>query len=156
MAVFRVVKQSPKSKFILKRNFDFWIPHLLKTIIKYMLCLILYNPTDCPLPGSSVHGILQARILERVAYPSSSWSSWTRNRTRVSCIADRLFTNWVIREDPSYSRGSSQSRNWTHIFLRLPYWIQPCILPVTAYSYSTTQPPDQVFPIHASFRPPIT
>ena len=122
MAVFRVVKQSPKSKFILKRNFDFWIPHLLKTIIKYMLCSILYNPTDCSLPGSSVHGILQARILERVAYPSSNWSSWTRNRTRVSCIADRLFTNWVIREDPSYSRGSSQSRNWTHIFLRLLHW----------------------------------
>ena len=62
MAVLRVVKQSPKSKFILKRNFDFWIPHLLKTIIKYMLCPILCNPTDCSLPGSSVHGTLQARV----------------------------------------------------------------------------------------------
>ena len=39
------------------------------------------------------------RILEWVAYPFSSGSSWPRNRTRVSCIAGRFFTNWAIRED---------------------------------------------------------
>ena len=39
-----------------------------------------------------------ARILEWVAYPFSSGSSWPRNRTGVSCIADGLFTNWAIRE----------------------------------------------------------
>ena len=38
------------------------------------------------------------RILEWVAYPFSSGSSWPRNRTRVSCIAGRFFTNWAIRE----------------------------------------------------------
>ena len=38
------------------------------------------------------------RILEWVAYPFSSGSSWPRNRTRVSCSADRFFTNWAIRE----------------------------------------------------------
>ena len=38
------------------------------------------------------------RILELVAYPSSSGSSWPRNRTRGSCIAGRFFTNWGIRE----------------------------------------------------------
>ena len=38
------------------------------------------------------------RILEWVAYPCSSGSSQPRNRTRVSCIAGRLFTNWAIRE----------------------------------------------------------
>ena len=38
------------------------------------------------------------RILEWVAYPFSSGSSWPRNRTGVSCIADGLFTNWAIRE----------------------------------------------------------
>ena len=37
------------------------------------------------------------RILEWVAYPFSSGSSWPRNQSRVSCIAGRLFTNWVIR-----------------------------------------------------------
>ena len=38
------------------------------------------------------------RILEWVAYPFSSGSSWPRNRTGVSCIAGRFFTNWAIRE----------------------------------------------------------
>ena len=45
-----------------------------------------------------VHGILQARILEWVAYPFSSGSSWPRNRTGVSCIAGGFFTNWAIRD----------------------------------------------------------
>ena len=38
------------------------------------------------------------RILEWVAYPFSSRSSWPRNWTKVSCIAGRFFTNWAIRE----------------------------------------------------------
>ena len=46
----------------------------------------------------SVHGILQIRILEWVAYPFSSGSSHPRNHTRVSCIASRFFTNSAIRE----------------------------------------------------------
>ena len=41
----------------------------------FQLCLTLCNPTDCSSPGSSVHGILHARILERVARPSSRGSS---------------------------------------------------------------------------------
>ena len=43
---------------------------------------------------SVVRGILQARILEWAAYPFSSGSSRLRNRTRVSCIAGKFFTNW--------------------------------------------------------------
>ena len=42
-------------------------------------------PTDCSPPGSSVHGILQARILKWVAMPSSRGFSWPRDRTHVSC-----------------------------------------------------------------------
>ena len=42
-------------------------------------CLTLYNPTDYSPPGSSVHGILQARILEWVAMPSSRGSSQPRD-----------------------------------------------------------------------------
>ena len=38
------------------------------------------------------------RILECIAYPSSSSSSWPRNRTRVSCLTGRLFTSWALRE----------------------------------------------------------
>ena len=45
--------------------------------------------------SSSVHGILQARILEWVAIPFSRGSSWPRDWTRVSCIAGRFFTIWV-------------------------------------------------------------
>ena len=44
-------------------------------------CLTLCNPMNCSPSGSSVHGILQARILEWVAMPSSSGSSWPRDRT---------------------------------------------------------------------------
>ena len=62
-------------------------------------CLTLYHPMDCsPLSGSSVHGILQARILELVAFPFSRGSSWPRDWTLVSCIAGRFFTTWATRE----------------------------------------------------------
>ena len=50
-------------------------------------CPTLCDPTDCSPPGSSVHGISQARILESVAMPSSRGSSWPRDQTCVSCIA---------------------------------------------------------------------
>ena len=46
----------------------------------------------------TVHGILQARILEWIAFPFSRGSSPHRNWTRVSCIAGRYFTNWAMRE----------------------------------------------------------
>ena len=51
-----------------------------------------FNPIDCSPPGSSVHGILQARILEWVAIPISSGSSQPRDRTWVSYTAGRFFT----------------------------------------------------------------
>ena len=54
--------------------------------------LTLCDPMDCGLPGSSVHGILQARILEWVATAFSSESSRPRDRTQVSGIAGRRFT----------------------------------------------------------------
>ena len=63
----------------------------------------LCDPMDCSPPGSSVHGILQARILEWVAISLSRGSSRLRDWTWVSHIADRLFTNWVTREDLGYS-----------------------------------------------------
>ena len=53
-------------------------------------CMILCHPMDCSPRGSSVHGILQARILECVAIPFSRGSSWPRDRTWVSCIASRF------------------------------------------------------------------
>ena len=53
------------------------------------LCLTLCNPVDCSPPGSSIHGILQARILEWVAISFSRESSLPRDRTQVSHIAGR-------------------------------------------------------------------
>ena len=53
---------------------------------------------DCSPPGSSVHGLLQARTLEWFAMPSSRGSSRPRDGTLVSCIAGRFFTVWATRE----------------------------------------------------------
>ena len=53
---------------------------------------------NCNLPGSSVQGILQARILEWVAIPFSGGSSWPRDQTQVSCTAGKFFTIWATRE----------------------------------------------------------
>ena len=55
-------------------------------------CLTLCDPMDCSLPGSSVHGILQAGILEWLAIPFSKGSSRPRDRTWVLRIPGRFFT----------------------------------------------------------------
>ena len=55
------------------------------------LCLTFCDPKDCSPPGSSVHGVLQARILEWVTITFSRGSFYPRDRTWVSCIAGRLF-----------------------------------------------------------------
>ena len=60
-------------------------------------CLTLCNPMDCSLPGSSVHGISQARISEWVAISYSRGSSRPRDRTCVSCIGKQILyhcTTW--------------------------------------------------------------
>ena len=69
----------------------------------------LCNPVDCSPSGSSVHGILQARILEWVAIPFSRQSPWLRAQTLVSCIMVRFFNVWTTREAP-YVRQSA--RQW--------------------------------------------
>ena len=62
-------------------------------------CPTLCDPMDCGLPGSSVHGIFQARILEWVAISFSRGSSTPRNQTWVSCMVGRHFTVWATREE---------------------------------------------------------
>ena len=62
------------------------------------LCPSLWDPVDWRTPGSSVHGILQARILEWVASPFSRGSSRPRDQTWDSCIAGRFFTVWASRD----------------------------------------------------------
>ena len=61
-------------------------------------CPTLCDPMDCSLPGSSIRGILQARVLEWVAVSFSRRSFQPRDRTRVSRIAGRRFNLWATRE----------------------------------------------------------
>ena len=56
--------------------------------------LFLCNPTNCSPPGSSVHGILQARISEWVAMPFSRGSSCSRDRTQVSYVS--CMGRWIL------------------------------------------------------------
>ena len=60
-------------------------------------CQTLCDPMDCSLPGSSLHGILLARVLEWVAISFSTGSSQPRVQTRVSCIPGRRFNLWATR-----------------------------------------------------------
>ena len=62
-------------------------------------------PTLCDPMDYTVHGILQARILERVAFPFSRGSSQPRDWTQVSCIASEFFTSWATREAQEYWSG---------------------------------------------------
>ena len=66
-------------------------------------CLTLWDRMDCSPPGSSVHGIFQARILEWVAIPFSRGSFQPRDLTQVSCIAGGFFTIWAPREALGYN-----------------------------------------------------
>ena len=61
-------------------------------------CPTLFDPMDYNPPGSSVHGILQARILEWVDIPFSRGSSQDKDRTQVSHIAGGFFAVWATRE----------------------------------------------------------
>ena len=62
-------------------------------VLVAQFCLTLCDPMDCSPPGSSVHEIFQARILEWVAISFSRGSSQPRDRTQVSCTAGRSFTD---------------------------------------------------------------
>ena len=73
-------------------------------------CLTLCNSIDYSPPGSSVHGVLQARILEWVAISFSRGSSQPRDRTWVSYIAGRFFTIWATGDTFVYSSSNLRYR----------------------------------------------
>ena len=90
-----------------------------------------WDTKDGSLPGSSVHGILQARILEWAAISFSRGSSRPRNWTPVSCTAARVLTDWSTRQArivqlalhlPSWS--SINSRLHLYILILMYYWAQ--------------------------------
>ena len=97
------------------------IEHLLKLRSEAtQLCLTLCDPMDCSLPGSSVHGIFKARVLEWVAMSFSRRSSRPRDRTHVSCIVGRRF--YCLSH-----QGSPYKNLWGSYFSFLEFflWIDP-------------------------------
>ena len=76
-------------------------------------CLTLCDPMDCSLPGSSVHGIFQATVLEWIAISFSRGSSQPRDWTQVTHIVDRRFTIWATREVLIRRKGNT-APNATH------------------------------------------
>ena len=81
-------------KYIYTHTYISWVEKVKVLKVKVLviqLCLTLCDPMDCS-PGSSVNGMLQARILEQVTIPFSRGFSQLRDQTEVSCIAHRFFT----------------------------------------------------------------
>ena len=79
-----------------------------KDVVKDVIQLC---PTLCDPMAYTVHGILQARILEWVAFPFSRGSSQTCNRTQVSHIASRFFTSWATRYVYTVEYYSTREKN---------------------------------------------
>ena len=68
-------------------------------------CPTLCDPMDCSQPGFSIHGILQARMLEWVAMPFSRGSSQPRDQTQVSCIGGLVLHQLSYKGSPASGRG---------------------------------------------------
>ena len=96
----RMIKQMRQNT----NNWVIWVEGIWEFIVLFLqlfwkkvkvaqLCPALCDPMDY-----TVHGILQARILEWVAFPFSRGSSQPRDRTQVSSTAGRFFTSWATRE----------------------------------------------------------
>ena len=107
----------------------------LKVKLLAQSCLNLCDSMDCSLPGSSLHGILQARVLEWVAISFSKGSSRPRDWTRVSRIPGRRFNLWATRE--AHEEFSSVQFSLSLQPHGLHHARLPCPLPTSgAYSNS--------------------
>ena len=87
----------------------YYFPSCLWSVLQS--CPTLCNAMDCSPPGSAVHGIFQARILEQVAISSSRGSSQPRDQTHIcyiSCIAGRFFRANPL-EKPNHPNSDSKS-----------------------------------------------
>ena len=69
--------------------------HSSVAVLVAQSCPTLWDPVTCRLPGSSVRGILQARILEWISIPFSRGYFWPKDWTQVSCTVGRFFTIWT-------------------------------------------------------------
>ena len=104
-------------------------PLLNKVKVKVAhLCLTLCDPLDCSPPGSSVHEVFQARILEWVAIPFPRGSSQPRDWTQVSLSVGRFLTSWATRE-AQRSSGNPVSRSFLP---RVSTWLVTSALMLTS------------------------
>ena len=92
--------------------------YLIVYVLVAQSCLTLCDLMGCSPPGSSVHGILQARILEWVATLFSRRSSWPRDRMKFSCIAGS-FTVWATRE----AHMTSHTHKWNKLLRIYHYFL---------------------------------
>ena len=116
------VPQKPENRAIMK----------VKALVAQSY-LTLFDPMDCSLPSSSVHGICQARTLEWVAIPFSRGSSWPWNQTQVSYLTGRFFTIWATREAPQNHHMIQQFHFWVYIQRKGNHYLEkisalPCLL----------------------------
>ena len=93
------------------------------------LCLTLCDPMDCSLPGSSVHGIFQAIVLEWIAISFSRGSSQPRDRTRVSSIVEMLTLYRLSHQGSHYVSVFKYNfihlkKQWLHITFRNTSWVK--------------------------------
>ena len=110
-------------------NLENWRVKVLVT----QSCLTLCDPMDYSPPSSSVHGIVQVRILEWVAIPFSRISFQPSNRTQGSCIEGRFFTIWDTRE-PLVMMAQDKNKMTVQPFL--DYWQSMNIVQTTKYESS--------------------
>ena len=103
---FHVPSFTRLPRFLWSWNVIMWHVSMTLWVCHYSLSHVwLFDSMDCSPQGSSVHGILQARIVEWVATSFSRGSSWPRDQTWVSCIAGRFFTASATREALGMSLG---------------------------------------------------
>ena len=94
-------------------------------------CLTLRDLMDYSLSGSSVHGILQRRILEFVSISLSRGSSWLRDWTCVSCIGRQVLYHWCHRE--AHGQPRQHIRKQRHYFLTKVPLVEAMIFPIVIY-----------------------
>ena len=96
-------------------------------------CPTLCDLTDCTPPGFSVHGILQARVLEWIAIPFSRGTSQPRDWTLVSCLTGRFFTIWATGKSLILGKSllSVISNNIAVLKFRFSDFTPPLLLIIT-------------------------
>ena len=114
----------------------FWAVDLFGLSRVWLFC----DPTDCSLPGSFLHGIFQARILEWAATPSSRGSSRPRDRTCMSCIGRWILYHWATWELRTWlTQKSFVSSCRKRLGLHVTFWTWSYILPKRVCTLIVTQ-----------------